>query len=55
MNKSVQELRKERNVIKKTQSEGFLEMENLGNGIGKKKDASISNRVQESEEKLSEV
>ena len=42
----------ERESIKKTQTEGNLEMENLGKRTGAT-DASITNRIQEMEEKIS--
>jgi predicted nucleic acid-binding Zn-ribbon protein len=48
LNKTIQELKKEVETIKKTQSETTLEIETLG-AI----DASINNRIQEMEEKIS--
>ena len=40
--------------IKKTQTEGILEMKNLGKRTGTT-DASITNRIQETEEIISDV
>ena len=52
LNKTIQDLKREVNTIKKTQSEATLEIETL-----RKKsetiDASISNRIQEMEERIS--
>ena len=51
-NKTIQDIKKEVDTIKKTQSEATLEIETLG----KKSeiiDASISNRIQEMEERIS--
>ena len=52
LNKTIQDLKREVDTIKKTQSEATLEIENLG----KKSvaiDVSISNRIQEREERIS--
>ena len=50
LNKMVQELKMEKETIKKSQMEATLEMENLGTS-----DARITNRIQEMEEKISGV
>jgi predicted nucleic acid-binding Zn-ribbon protein len=50
MNKIVQDLKIEVEAIKKTQSEGILEMENLGTT-----ELSITNRIQEMEERISGI
>ena len=52
LNKIIQDLKKEVDTIKKTQSEATLEIENLGKKSGTI-DASISNRIQEMEERIS--
>jgi chromosome segregation ATPase len=52
LNKTIQDLKKELDTIKKTQSEATLEIENLGKKFGNI-DASISNRIQEMEERIS--
>jgi chromosome segregation ATPase len=52
MNKTKLDLKREVNTIKKTQSEATLEIETLGNKSGTI-DASISNRIQEMEERIS--
>ena len=52
MNKTILELKKEVDTIKKTQSEATLERETLGMKSGTI-DASISNRIQEMEERIS--
>ena len=52
LNKTIQDLKREVNTIKKTQSEATLEIENLGKKSGTI-DASISNRIQEMEERIS--
>jgi uncharacterized coiled-coil protein SlyX len=44
----------EKDTIKKTQTEGILEMENLGKRTGAA-DANITNRMQEMEERVSGV
>jgi predicted nucleic acid-binding Zn-ribbon protein len=52
LNKTIQDIKRKVDTIKKTQSEATLEIETLG----KKSvtiDASISNRIQEMEEKIS--
>ena len=54
MNKSAQDLKVEIEAIKKTQTEGILEMENLGKRIGTA-DLSIISRLQEMEERISGV
>jgi uncharacterized coiled-coil protein SlyX len=52
MNKTILDLKREGDTIKKNQSEATLEIENLGNKSGHI-DASISNRIQELEERIS--
>jgi predicted nucleic acid-binding Zn-ribbon protein len=52
MNKTILDLKKEVDTIKKTQSESMLEIETLGKKSGTI-DASISNRIQEMEERIS--
>jgi hypothetical protein len=52
LNKTIQDLKREVNTIKKTQSEATLEIETLVKKSGTK-DASISNRIQEMEERIS--
>jgi chromosome segregation ATPase len=52
MNKSIVDLKREVDTIKKTQSEATLEIDTLGNKSGTI-DASISNRIQEMEERIS--
>jgi hypothetical protein len=52
MNKSILDLKREVDTVKKTQSKTMLEIETLGNKSGTI-DASISNRIQEMEENLS--
>ena len=52
MNKTLQDLKREVDIIKKTQSEATLEIETLGKKSGTK-DANISNRIQEMEERIS--
>ena len=52
MNKTIQDLKREVDTIKKTQSEATLEIETLGKKSGTI-DASISNRIQEMEERIS--
>jgi cell division protein FtsL len=52
MNKTILELKREVDTMKKTQSEATLEVETLGKKSGTI-DASISNRIQEMEEKIS--
>ena len=52
LNKTIQDLKKEVDTIKKTQSEAMLEIETLGNKSGTI-DASISNRIQEMEDRIS--
>ena len=54
MNKTVQNLKREMEAIKKTQIETILEMENLGKRTGTT-DVSITNRIQEMEERISDV
>ena len=49
---TVQDMKIEIEAIKKTQTKGILEMENLGKGTGAT-DISITNRIQEMEEKIS--
>jgi chromosome segregation ATPase len=52
MNKTILDLKREVDTIKKTQSEAILEIETLGKKSGTI-DASISNRIQEMEERIS--
>jgi chromosome segregation ATPase len=52
LNKTIQDLKKEVETIKKTQSETTLEIETLGKKSGTI-DKSISNRIQEIEERIS--
>jgi hypothetical protein len=52
LNKTIQDLKREVDTIKKTQSEATLEIENLGKKFGTI-DASISNRIQEMEWRIS--
>ena len=52
LNKTFQDLKREVETIKKTQSETTVEIENLGKKSGTI-DASISNRIQEMEERIS--
>jgi predicted nucleic acid-binding Zn-ribbon protein len=52
MNKTILDLRREVDTIKKAQSEAMLEIENLEKKSGII-DVSISNRIQEMEERIS--
>jgi predicted nucleic acid-binding Zn-ribbon protein len=52
LNKTILDLKREVNKIKKTQSEAKLEIETLGKKSGPI-DVSISNRIQEMEERIS--
>jgi chromosome segregation ATPase len=52
MNKTILDLKREGDTIKTTQSEATLEIETLGKKSGNI-DASISNRIQEMEERIS--
>jgi chromosome segregation ATPase len=52
LNKTIQDLKREVDTIKKTQSEATLEIETLGKKSGTI-DASISNSIQEIEERIS--
>jgi predicted nucleic acid-binding Zn-ribbon protein len=52
MNKIILDLKREVDTIKKTQSEATLEIETLGNKFGTRH-ASISNRIQDMEERIS--
>jgi hypothetical protein len=52
LNKTIQDLKREAKIIKKTQSETTLEIETLGKKSGTI-DMSISNRIQEMEERIS--
>jgi gas vesicle protein len=54
LNKTIQDLKREVETIKKTQSETTLGIETLGKKSGNI-DASISNRIQEMEERISGV
>jgi predicted nucleic acid-binding Zn-ribbon protein len=51
LNKTIQDLKMEVQTIKKTQSETTLEIETLGKKSGTI-DVSISNRIQEMEERI---
>ena len=51
-NETIQDLKREVDTIKKTQSQATLEIETLGKKSGAI-DASISNRIQEMEERIS--
>jgi cell division protein FtsL len=52
MNKTILDQKREVDTIKKTQSEAMLEIETIGKKSGTI-DLSISNRIQEMEEKIS--
>ena len=52
MKQAVQDLKSEIEAIKKTQTEGILDMENLGKWAGTT-EISITNRIQEKEERIS--
>jgi predicted nucleic acid-binding Zn-ribbon protein len=52
MNKTILDLKREVDTIKKTQSEAMLEIETLGKKSGTI-DMSINNRIQEMEERIS--
>jgi cell division protein FtsL len=52
LNKTIQDLKREVDTINKTQSEATLEIETLGKKSGNI-DASISNRIQKMEERIS--
>ena len=52
LNKTIQNLKREVDTIKKTQNEAKLEIETLGKKSGTI-DLSISNRIQEMEERIS--
>jgi phenylalanyl-tRNA synthetase alpha subunit len=52
LNKNIQDLKMERETIKKSQRETTLELENLGKKSGAI-DASITNRIQDIEERIS--
>jgi hypothetical protein len=54
LNKTIQDLKIEVEMIKKTQREKTLEVENLGKKSGTI-DVSISNRIQEMEERISDA
>ena len=54
LNKTIQDLKREVDTIKKTQSEATLEIETLGKKSGTI-DASISSRIQEMEERISDA
>ena len=54
LNKTIQDLKMEVWTIKKTQRETTLEIETLGKKSGTK-DASIHNRIQEMEERISDA
>ena len=52
MNKTILDIRREVDTIKKTRSEAMLEIENLGKK-SRTIDASISHRIQDMEERIS--
>jgi predicted nucleic acid-binding Zn-ribbon protein len=52
LNKTIEDLKREVDIIKKNQSEAMLEIENLGKNSGTI-DASISNRIQEMDKRIS--
>ena len=52
MNKTIKDLKREVDTIKKTKSEATLEIESLGKKTGTI-DSSIRNRIQEMEERIS--
>ena len=52
LNKTIQDLKVEIETIKKSQRETTPEIENLGKGSGGR-DASITNRIQKTEERIS--
>ena len=52
LNKTIQEIKREVDTIKKTQSEATLEIETIGKKSGTT-NASISNRIQEMKERIS--
>jgi predicted nucleic acid-binding Zn-ribbon protein len=52
LNKTIQDLKRDVDTIKKTQSEATLEIENIGKKSGTI-DVSISKRIQEMEERIS--
>jgi uncharacterized coiled-coil protein SlyX len=54
MNKTILDLKRKVDTIKKTQSEAMVEIETLGGKSGTI-DASINNRIQEMEERISGV
>jgi hypothetical protein len=54
MNKTIQNLKVGVEAIKKTQTEGILEMENIGKRTGFT-NTSITNRIQEMEERISGI
>jgi predicted nucleic acid-binding Zn-ribbon protein len=54
LNKTIQDLKREVDTIKKTQSEATLDIETLGKKSGTI-DASISNRIQKMEERISDA
>lgn len=53
LNKTIQDLKMEIKVVRKRQTEGILQVENLGKRIGTT-DSSITNRIQEREERYQE-
>jgi predicted nucleic acid-binding Zn-ribbon protein len=52
LNKTIQDLKREVDTIKKTQSEAMLEIEKLGKKSGTI-DTSITNRIKEMEDRIS--
>ena len=53
-NKTVQDLKVEIDSIKKTQIEGNLKMKNLGTQV-ENSEVSLPNRIQEMEERMSDI
>jgi len=54
MNKTIQDLKMERELINKTQTVGILEMKNLGTGTAST-EASFMSRIQKLEERISGI
>ena len=54
MKETVQDLKTKTEVINKTQTVGWLDMENLGKRTGTT-ETSITNRIQEIEERISDI
>jgi chromosome segregation ATPase len=55
LNKTIQDLKREEETLKKIQKETNVETETLGKKKSRTIDASISNRIQEMEERISEA